>query len=184
MPHTQPRKQARFVSPEWEDEEEPGPAKDALKEYWKSLANKYHGQTYDATKLSGSPAKSLPPNWFVVSISVSEDKNTMFVTRQCVSKEPLVFYIPLKERREMDDEEYLSFDNAVAELRDIIQLSDEGTRGAVNVRNDRDARAAWWANRSALDKRMKQLLENIEFCWLGAFKVRSYALYSVKLSLN
>ncbi|KAJ3513288.1 hypothetical protein NMY22_g15087 [Coprinellus aureogranulatus] len=28
----------------------------------------------------------------------------------------------------------------------------------------------WWKGRHALDLRLKELLENIEFCWLGAFK--------------
>ena len=37
--------------------------------------------------------------------------------------------------------------------------------------DDRDAKAAWWAERKQLDLRMKGLVENIEFCWLGAFKV-------------
>lgn len=95
----------------------------------------------------------------------------MFVTRQRPSKDPLIFYIPLKGRRETIDDEHLTFDHAIAELNDIIRLSDEGTKQAASVRNDRETRAAWWASRSALDRRMKELLDNIEFCWLGAFKV-------------
>ena len=34
------------------------------------------------------------------------------------------------------------------------------------------AKIAWWDSRKQLDQRMKDLVENIEFCWLGAFKVR------------
>ena len=70
--------------------------------------------------------------------------------------------------------------DAVGELREIIRQSDQGTREAANVnKDDRKERAAWWANRSALDKRLKELLENIEFCWLGAFKVRPCHRFSV-----
>ncbi|KAI0700451.1 peptidase family C50-domain-containing protein [Cytidiella melzeri] len=171
MSPPKPRKQTRFTPFDSDDEDEPSHVeRNLLAEYWKTLATKYQDQPYDVSHLSGSQVASLPPNWTVVSISVTEDKNTMFVTRQCANKDPLVFYIPLKERRESEVEEYLSFDDALVELREIIRLSDEGTKEAANVKNNRDARAAWWASRSALDKRLKQLLENIEFCWLGAFK--------------
>jgi separase len=114
----------------------------------------------------------FPPHWTVVHISLTPDKNTLFISRQNVSSGPLMFCVPLKGRRESDEDEHLTFDDAVKELAEIIRLSDLGTRNAVNVRNDDpQARAAWWAERNTLDKRMQELLENIEFCWLGAFKV-------------
>ncbi|KAI0089987.1 peptidase family C50-domain-containing protein [Irpex rosettiformis] len=164
-------RRARFMSlgSGGDEEEIDNPQQATMRAYWQALTKKYQEQPYDSSLLSSPHNVPLPQNWTVISISVTEDKNTMFVTRQCPDKEPLIFYIPLKERREGEDEEYLSFDEALAELREIIRLSDEGTKDAVNVKN-REARAAWWANRSALDKRMKQLLDNIEFCWLGAFK--------------
>lgn len=165
------RKRTRFVSFDSDDEELPETKQSMLATYWQALAKKYQEQPYDSSNLAKPREIPLPANWTVVSISVTEDKNTMFVTRQCANKEPLIFYIPLKERRDSEDEEYLGFDDALAELREIIHLSDEGTKEAANVKS-REARAGWWANRSALDTRMKQLLDNIEFCWLGAFKVR------------
>lgn len=150
---------------------EDGSERSKLTAFWKSLEKKYQGEIYDSNHLSNSQTSSLPPNWTVVSISVSEDKNTMFVTRQRPNKDPLIFYIPLKGRRENEDDEHLTFENAITELNDIIQKSDAGTKKAATVRNDRERRAEWWADRAALDKRMKELLDNIEFCWLGAFKV-------------
>lgn len=66
----------------------------------------------------------------------------------------------------------MPFDGAVRELREIIRLSDEGARGAMAAaEGGKEARIRWWAERVELDKRMKLLLEDIEFCWLGAFKV-------------
>ena len=142
-----------------------------MRDYWAAVKKKYESYGSDARFFSTSQAEELPKNWTVVSISVTEDRNTMFITRSRSGREPLVVCIPLKDRRETDEEQ-LSCDDALAELREIIDLSDEGTRQAVNVRNDREGRAEWWAKRTALDHRLKQLLENIEFCWLGAFKVR------------
>ena len=173
------RKRTRFISVDPEDDEDfDDPERATLRKYWQSLTTKYQEQPFDSANLPNPHEIPLPHHWTVISISVTEDKNTMFVTRQRSNKEPLIFYIPLKERRESEDEEYLSFDDALAELRDIIRLSDEGTREASSVK-DRASRAAWWARRSALDKRMKQLLENIEFCWLGAFKVCTCACQSI-----
>ena len=74
---------------------------------------------------------------------------------------------------EDDESEHFTYEDATKELKDILQASDEGTRQAINVRSDdKEAKAAWWSERKKLDLRMKELLDNIEFCWLGAFKVR------------
>ena len=70
-----------------------------------------------------------------------------------------------------DDEEYLSFDDALSEMGEIIRLSNESTKSAVNIKNDPEARQNWWKERAGLDTRLKELLQSIEFCWLGGFKV-------------
>ena len=144
-----------------------------LKQYWESVRDKYNNRSLDIVNLSTPQTDYLPKNWTVVSINITDDKNTMFVTRQRAQREPLIFCVPLKGRRETEEDEHLTFDDALNELKQIITLSNQGTRQAVHVKNDDpQARASWWAERSVLDKRMQELLENIEFCWLGAFKVR------------
>ena len=97
----------------------------------------------------------------------------MFVARQRPKQNALVFCVPLKEsRREDESEEHLTVQDALNELKEIVRLNDETTKQAVHVKTqDREARASWWAQRTELDKRLQELLENIEFCWLGAFKV-------------
>ncbi|EGO04017.1 hypothetical protein SERLA73DRAFT_84238 [Serpula lacrymans var. lacrymans S7.3] len=143
----------------------------SLKEYWEAILSRYESHTLDTAALSTSRVDSLPDNWTVVNITITEDKNTMFVCRQRARSDPLIFCVPLKGRRETDDDEHLTFDDALNELKEIIRLSDQGTRQAAHVKkDDQKARTAWWADRSALDKRMQELLENIEYCWLGAFK--------------
>jgi separase len=51
--------------------------------------------------------------------------------------------------------------------------SENGKRATQIANQSKSIRSEWWAERSALDERLKILLENIEFCWLGAFKVSS-----------
>jgi separase len=158
------------------DEDTPDEGETSLMQYWDALRAKYNATEYTLTHLSRSPVTSLlPPHWTVVNITVTEDHSTMFISRQCASKEPLIFCVPIKDRRECADDDggpHLTFGEALLELEEIVKLSDVGTRQAVNVRNDdAEAKAEWWKGRKQLDRRMKVLLENIEFCWLGAFKV-------------
>ncbi|KIJ59919.1 hypothetical protein HYDPIDRAFT_32659 [Hydnomerulius pinastri MD-312] len=146
-----------------------------LQSYWSALEKKYTSLVLSPSALS-DPSPKFPHNWTVIHITLTPDKSTMFVSRlHTPSSQPLLFCVPLRGRRDADadadDESYLTLNDALHELREIVRLSDEGTRRAVHVRNDDpQARAGWWAERAALDKRLGALLENIEFCWLGAFK--------------
>lgn len=145
-----------------------------LAQYWEFIRAKYQQLPFDLAGLARSKVDMLPRNWAVVHIYLTEDQNTMFVSRQRPNQRPLIFSLPLKGRRETEEDEHLTFQDAIAELREIIRLSDESTKSAISVKcQDQRARAAWWADRGALDKRLKELLESIEFCWFGAFKVCS-----------
>jgi separase len=145
-----------------------------LKAYWKAVRDRYHSNQALDTFLSASHIDKLPANWTVVNISITEDKSTMFFSRQRPDREPLLFCVPLERHGRKDEsaEEQFLFEDAMRQLEDILQESDQSAKDAKEVPSDnRDAKSAWWAKRVALDKRMRDLLDNIEFCWLGAFKV-------------
>ncbi|KAL4079672.1 peptidase family C50-domain-containing protein [Scleroderma citrinum] len=145
---------------------------DAVDSYWSALWERHATATVSPsafTTLSSDLAK-LPQNWTVVHIILTPDKSAMLLSRLSSSSSPLLFSLPLRSQLD-SDEPRLTLDEALAELCDIVRLSDEGARRAVHVRNDDPAeRAAWWSERAVLDKRLKELLDNIEFCWLGGFK--------------
>ena len=151
----------------------------SLKDYWNAVHDRYQSQILEPTSLSSTQVAGLPSSWTVIHINVTEDRNTLFITRQeCgdTQQVPLMFCVPLKGRRDdgsgAEDEEHLTFEHAINELNNIIKLSNQGTKAAVHVNSDDlEARAAWWKERGELDTRLRELLENIEFCWLGAFKV-------------
>ena len=151
----------------------------AIEAYWESIRTKYQSQILDFSTLSSSRTVGLPTNWTVISISVTHDKGTLFISRQeggTNPTDPLIFCVPLTGRRDHgsgeDEGEQLSFENAVDELGNIVQSSNESTKIAINIKpDDGEARSNWWKQRSQLDVRMKELMENIEYCWLGAFKV-------------
>ncbi|KXN84922.1 Separin [Leucoagaricus sp. SymC.cos] len=160
-----------------DDEKSDADATPPLKSYWESVRMRYRSYSLDSFTLSSPQTEKLPSNWTVIHINVTEDKNTLFVSRQegGAKGDGLVFSVPLKSRRDNgsgdDDEDYLTFHDVMHELREIVKLSDQGTKAAVHIKpDDGAARAAWWKQRAELDSRLKNLLENIEFCWFGAFK--------------
>ena len=140
-----------------------------LREYWDAVRSRYASTTFDSANYDLS---LLPADWAVVSINVTDDKNTMFISRHQNGHEPLVFCLPLdRQGRREGDDDIFTFEAAQAELADIISCSDRGARTAKDVADTQEAKLAWWNERTQLDKRMRILLETIEFCWLGAFKV-------------
>ncbi|PIL26880.1 hypothetical protein GSI_11060 [Ganoderma sinense ZZ0214-1] len=173
-PAAKPRQLTRFSHPRFpeEDEQDDEAVDDLdLKSYWESIAERYEAQCFESQRMSVSQVDALPPQWTIVNVSITEDRHTMFVTRQRAGQKPLIFCLPLKGRREGQEDEHLTYDDAIAELREIIRLSDEGAKQAGDVKKDDKAgRVAWWKGRTDLDRRLKELLTDIEFCWLGAFK--------------
>lgn len=152
-----------------------------VKNYWDATLARYQSQVLGSSVPSSNEATGLPHSWVIINISVTPDKSTFFISRQeggSNANEPLIFCIPLKGRRDHgggeENDTHLTFEGAIQEMRDIVQSSDECIKSAVNIKPDDDeARSNWWKTRGQLDVRMRELLENIEYCWLGAFKVRN-----------
>lgn len=147
-----------------------------LRSYWQMIKSKYeskHILAADAISL-----EDVPANWAVITINVSDDRNTMFISRHQNGYEPIVFCLPVDRqgRREGDDDIW-TFDAAVEELETIVKASNEGARRAKHITTS-EGKAEWWAERRALDKRMEELCVNLEFVWLGAFKVGIPIFYS------
>jgi len=164
------------------DEDDSVAKAEVIQNYWNTMRNKHQSQVLNPSALTSSDMVDLPDTWSIINISVTPDKGTLFISRQdggVHANEPLVFCIPLKGRRDHgsgdDEEEHLTFEGAIRELQDIVRSSDECTKSAVNIKaDDEEARVSWWKQRGELDLRMKQLLENIEYCWLGAFKASCF----------
>lgn len=175
----QPPVATKFVlETDSEDDEDDSTSKLEVQNYWNARRAEHQSQVLSPSVLTSLETAGLPDTWSIINISVTPDKGTLFISRQdggVQANEPLVFCIPLKGRRDHgngdDEEEHLTFEGAIKELQDIVRSSDECTKSAVNIKaDDEKARIGWWKQRGELDLRMKQLLENIEYCWLGAFK--------------
>ena len=112
----------------------------------------------------------LPKPWTVVSLYLNESCDELFVSRYRRGTTPLILRLPFARHKPGgEDDGCFDFFTGKAELQDIIERSnyschnsgDTGTKGA---------RSKWWNEREALDKRLQELLMNVENLWLGGFK--------------
>ncbi|KAL2074392.1 hypothetical protein VTL71DRAFT_8170 [Oculimacula yallundae] len=127
------------------------------------------GLTSDLPKFQRDYIDIIPKPWTVISISLSDSRQELSITKLQAGHSPFVLRLPLGRHNSMDaDEEVFGFEQGHAELLDIIEMANESAHDAVGM-TGREAKTAWWEEREGLDLRLKDLLENIEKVWLGGF---------------
>lgn len=112
----------------------------------------------------------IPKPWKVVSLALNEDCSELYIGQYSAGHQPLVLRLPFSRNKPDDeDEEAFDFERGKAELQDIIQISNYSCHNTKGMEG-KGAKSNWWAEREALDKRMHELLLNMENIWLGGFK--------------
>lgn len=112
----------------------------------------------------------IPQEWSVISISLSDNKHDLCISKLQAGQSPFVIRLPLERASSRDaDSDVFDFQQGRTELLDIIKRANETchTKRDFSVKG---AKTAWWYERQALDVRMGELLERIEQVWLGGFK--------------
>jgi separase len=173
-PHAAGRRTVlRFVESDDDDDGVSETPSTSMKTYWHDVRERYRAETCDAVSLASSPVDVLPDHWTVVSVSLTEDKSTLIVSRQRPRREPVIVYLPINRQDRRDDggEDQFTWDIAIEELESIIRTNNETTRVSRKIA-ERQGRIAWWSERVGLDQRLKSFVDNVEYCWLGVFKVR------------
>ncbi|KAK9469061.1 peptidase family C50-domain-containing protein [Lipomyces arxii] len=114
----------------------------------------------------------IPPRWAAVSISICEDSRDLVVSRFQAGESPFLLKLPLDRHCSRDaDEDTFSYADALAEFKDIISRNNETAQASKKLQNGtKSVKQQWWADRHALDVRLKELLTNIEYVWLGGFR--------------
>ncbi|PNH46227.1 hypothetical protein VD0004_g1791 [Verticillium dahliae] len=129
------------------------------------------GVTTDVARFQRDYVNIIPAAWSVVSISLSENRHDLCITKLQADHTPFVLRLPLERAVSRDaDTEVFDFEQGHGELLEVIRLINESCHDEGRDWSAKGAKAAWWQEREALDKRMKQLLDNIEQIWLGGFK--------------
>ncbi|RMY47784.1 hypothetical protein D0865_08464 [Hortaea werneckii] len=114
----------------------------------------------------------LPKPWTCVSMSLNHDCSELYVARYRAGQSPLIVRLPFSRRSpedDDDDEEEFDYHRGKAELQDIIEAANytcHNTSGG----EAKAAKRNWWSEREALDKRLHELLINMENIWFGGFK--------------
>ncbi|KAI9839125.1 MAG: hypothetical protein M1819_003118 [Sarea resinae] len=112
----------------------------------------------------------IPEGWTAVSISLSEAHDELNISRLRAGQSPFLLRLPLGRQKSRDfDEEGFDFNEGKEELRQIIDLANSSTHDARDMTQS-GAKSEWWAEREALDARLKDLLMNMEHIWLGGFR--------------
>ena len=112
----------------------------------------------------------MPETWNVLLMSLSQDHSELLLTKFCAGQTPFLLRVPLRRSSSEDAEtEEFSFASAKREMLHIVKDANVTAHNAPG-QSDKKARQAWWKARETLDKRLKNLLDDIESIWLGGFK--------------
>lgn len=124
----------------------------------------------DITRFQREYIDIIPEQWSAISISLSDNKHDLCISKLQAGQSPFVIRLPLERATSRDaDSEVFNFQEGRTELLEIIK------RANTTCHDKRDfsvkgAKTAWWQERNALDTQMKGLLEKIESIWLGGFR--------------
>ncbi|KAH0523707.1 hypothetical protein TsFJ059_008675 [Trichoderma semiorbis] len=124
----------------------------------------------DITNFQEKYVDLIPKKWSVISISLSDNRHDLCITKFQAGQGPFILRLPLERANSRDaDSEVFNFEHGREELLELIKLANESSHSARDF-TAKGERGAWWAERQALDSRLKKLLVSIETTWLGGFK--------------
>ncbi|KAF4992853.1 hypothetical protein FDECE_13583 [Fusarium decemcellulare] len=129
------------------------------------------GLTTEMPKFQKNYIELVPHNWSVISVSLSDNHHDLCITKFQAGHSPFILRLPLERANSRDaDSEVFNFEHGREEMLEIIELANETSHSASRDFSAKGAKSAWWAEREALDERLKDLLSTIETTWLGGFK--------------
>ncbi|KAF2210948.1 hypothetical protein CERZMDRAFT_44696 [Cercospora zeae-maydis SCOH1-5] len=137
---------------------------------WPQFDNHHPSQELSATQFQEDYVDILPRPWTAVSLSLNEQCDELYVARYRSGQTPLLMRLPFSRQQSDDDGGNLfDFTAGRAELQEIIELSNYSCHNSVDT-SVKGAKTNWWSEREALDRRLQELLINIENIWIGGFR--------------
>jgi separase len=113
----------------------------------------------------------LPNPWTTISLSLDSACTTLYVARYRANHAPFIVRLPFSRHQDEDlGNEAFDYAAGKEELADIIQLSNTSCHNNGNDLSAKGAKSNWWSEREALDRRLQELLINMEDMWFGGFK--------------
>jgi separase len=113
---------------------------------------------------------TLPAPWTTISLSLDSTCTSLYVARYRANQTPFIVRLPFSRHQDEDlGNEAFDYAAGKEELADIIQLSNTSCHNNGDL-SAKGAKSNWWSEREALDRRLQELLINMEDMWFGGFK--------------
>ncbi|KAK3638493.1 separin protein [Elasticomyces elasticus] len=159
--------QREYMSIAVDDEQSDGPSPFT----WPSSEHRFHQLTQSDSQFQQEYLDILPKKWTALSINLSDDSSELHVARYRSGQSPLILRLPFSRHKPDDpnDDEAFDYHAGKAEIQNIIEVSNYSCHNSGNV-DGKGAKSNWWAQREALDRRLHELLVNIENIWFGGFR--------------
>ena len=126
--------------------------------------------TLNPAKFQAEYIDILPETWTAISVSTSDDREELRLSKFRACQPPFVLSIPLARHSSQDlDEDGFGFEQCMSELSNFIELANFSTHSSEGPFNSAKKKE-WWEARSAMDSRLQDLLSNVENLWLGGFR--------------
>lgn len=137
---------------------------------WPEMSSEPSLDIVAAAEFQDQYVNILPEPWTAISLGLNDACDELYLTRYRKLQPPLILRLPFaRHKPDNEDGEPFDFHTGRAELKDIIELSNRSCHNAGDT-NAKGAKTKWWTEREALDRRLQELLINIESLWFGGFK--------------
>ncbi|GAB7326041.1 hypothetical protein MBLNU13_g10075t2 [Cladosporium sp. NU13] len=137
---------------------------------WPSMVPEPSDPQLSAAEFQEEYVNAIPKPWTAVSLALDESCTSLYVARYRADQTPFIVRLPFSRHQdeELGDE---TFDYAAGkeELQEIIELSNTSCHNNGDL-SAKGAKSKWWSEREALDRRLQELLINMEDMWFGGFK--------------
>jgi len=137
---------------------------------WPSMVAEPNDPQLSAAEFQEEYINTIPKPWTAVSLALDESCTSLYVARYRADQTPFIVRLPFSRHQdeELGDE---TFDYVAGkeELQEIIQLSNTSCHNNGDL-SAKGAKSKWWNEREALDRRLQELLINMEDMWFGGFK--------------
>ncbi|KAK3674926.1 separin protein [Recurvomyces mirabilis] len=138
---------------------------------WPSLPkDEHHAESLTAVQFQEQYVDILPESWTAVSLYPNAECTELYAVRYRAGQSPFLLRLPFSRHKpDAENEEPFDYNKGKAELQDIVAASNYSCHNTKGMEG-KGAKSNWWTEREALDRRLHELLLNMENIWFGGFK--------------
>lgn len=137
---------------------------------WPTFEASTHEPQLNTATFQEEYINTIPKPWTAISLYLDEACTSLYVARYRANHTPFILRLPFSRHQDEEiGDEVFDYAAGKEELREIIQLSNASCHSNGDL-SAKGAKSNWWNEREALDRRLQELLINVEEMWFGGFK--------------